>query len=194
MLRSFAFAAAATVLMASQALAQAPATPPASSGSMPAAAAPATAAAPEAQVITPNPSADIVANLKASGQFTTFLKAADASGLTPVLQKPGALTVFAPTDAAFAAMPADVLANLMKPGNAAQLQQVVAYHIVNTKLLAAQITGHAATPVPSVINKPITIDGSSTPIKVNDANVVQAAAPASNGVIYVIDKVLMAPQ
>jgi len=191
MLRTFAFAAASTLLAASQALAQ---TPPAASDPAAAAAPPAATAAPAAVIITPNPSADIVANLKASGQFTTFLKAADASGLTPVLQKPGALTVFVPTDAAFAAVPADTMANLMKPENAAMLQQAVAYHIVNTKLLPAQVTGHAATPVPSVINKPITVDGSSTPIKVNDANVLQAGAPASNGVIYVIDKVLMAPQ
>jgi uncharacterized surface protein with fasciclin (FAS1) repeats len=145
-------------------------------------------------VISPNPSADIIDNLKASGQFTTFLKALDGSGLTPLLQKPGAFTVFAPTDAAFAALPADTVANLLKPENAAQLQAVVAYHIVNTKIPVAQVTGHAATPVPSVINKPITIDGMASPIKVNDASVIQAAAPASNGVIYVIDKVLTAPQ
>jgi uncharacterized surface protein with fasciclin (FAS1) repeats len=191
MLRSFVFAAASTLLAASHALAQ---TPPAASDPVAATSASPPAAPATTQIITPNPSADIVANLKASGQFTTFLKAADASGLTPLLQKPGALTVFVPTDAAFAALPADVLANLMKPGNSAQLQQVVAYHIVNTKLLPSQVIGHAATPVPSVVNKPITIDGSSTPIKVNDADVVQAGAPASNGVIYVIDKVLMAPQ
>ncbi len=151
-------------------------------------------AAPAAVVIAPNPSADIVANLKAAGQFTVLLKALDGSGLTPLLDKPGALTVFAPTDAAFAALPADRLASLMKPENAAQLQAVIAYHVVNTRIPADQVTGHAATPVPSVINKPIVIDGTASPIKVNDANVIQPAAPASNGVIYVIDKVLTAPQ
>jgi uncharacterized surface protein with fasciclin (FAS1) repeats len=156
---------------------------------------PAGAAAPaSAVVIAPNPSADIIANLKASGQFATFLKALDGSGLTPLLDKPGALTVFAPTDAAFAALPEGVLANLLKPENSVQLQAVVAYHIVNTKIPAVQVIGHAATPVPSVINKPITIDGLASPIKVNDADVIQAAAPASNGVIYVIDRVLTAPQ
>jgi uncharacterized surface protein with fasciclin (FAS1) repeats len=188
MFRSFALVAASALLVGAPALAQTAPTPEAAEP------APATASPAAAQVITPNPSVDIVANLKASGQFTTLLKALDASGLTPLLQKPGALTVFAPTDAAFAAFPAATLADLMKPANAAQLQQVVAYHVVNTKIAADQVTGHAATPVPSVINKPITLDGSSTPIKVNDANVIQAAAPASNGVIYVIDKVLTAPQ
>jgi uncharacterized surface protein with fasciclin (FAS1) repeats len=186
MFRTLALTAVSLSLISASAFAQ----PAASPTDQP----PPAAAAAAVQVIAPNPTADIVANLKASGQFTTFLKALDASNLTALLQKPGALTVFAPTDAAFAALPADMLANLMKPANAAQLQQVIAYHIVNTKITTDQVAGHAATPVPSVINKPITIDGSSTPIKVNDATVIQAAAPASNGVIYVIDKVLTAPQ
>jgi uncharacterized surface protein with fasciclin (FAS1) repeats len=185
MFRTLALTAVSLSLMSASAVAQPAASP--TDQPLPAAAA-------AVQVIAPNPTADIVANLKASGQFTTFLKALDASNLTSLLQKPGALTVFAPTDAAFAALPADMLANLMKPANAAQLQQVIAYHIVNTKITADQVTGHAATPVPSVINKPITIDGSSMPIKVNDAAVIQTAAPCSNGVIYVIDKVLTAPQ
>ena len=65
--------------------------------------------------VAPSPAVDIIATLKAAGQFSTLLKALDAAGLTPVLQKPGALTIFAPTDAAFAAVPADQLADLMKP-------------------------------------------------------------------------------
>jgi len=188
MFRPIALTAAVSVLIG-VAPAVAQTTPGAPADTMPGMAMPAAAT-----VITPNASADIVANLKASGQFTTFLKALDASGLTPLLDKPGALTVFAPTDAAFAALPAGVLDNLMLPANAAQLQALLAYHIVNTRLPLSQVAGHAASPVPSVVNKPITVDGSATPIKVNDATVVQAAAPASNGVIYVIDKVLTAPQ
>ena len=175
MFRSAALATASFMILTAPALAQAP------------------AAAPESQIIAPDPSVDIVANLKASGQFTTLLKALDGSGLTPLLQKPGALTLFAPTDAAFAALPPGQLDELMKPTNAAQLQQVIAYHIVNTRLPADQIAGHAATPVPNVLNKPITVDGTSAPIKVNGVSVLQAGAPASNGVIYVIDKVLIAP-
>ncbi len=189
MFRPLTLAAAATIIMSAPALAQTPAAAPAGSDQP----APAAASA-EQQIIAPNPSADIVANLKASGQFTTLLKTLDGSGLTALLQKPGAFTLFAPTDAAFAALPAGVLDNLMVPANSAQLQQFVAYHVVNTKLVAAQVRGHAATPVPSVVNKPITVDGSSGTIKVNDATVIQSAAPASNGTIYVIDKVLTAPQ
>ena len=184
MFRSIALATATFSLMSAPAFAQ-PAAAPADQTP---------AAASAAQLIAPNPSADIIANLKASGQFTTLLKALDAANLTALLQKPGTLTVFAPTDAAFAALPPGVLDNLLLPANAAQLQQVIAYHVVNTKIALDQVAGHAATPVPNVLNKPITINGSATPIKVNDANVLQAAAPASNGVIYVIDKVLMAPQ
>ena len=189
MFRSFALAAASALIVGAPVLAQTPAAQPVDP------AASAAVSAPAVQVIAPDPSADIVANLKASGQFTTLLKALDASGLTSLLQdKTHAFTLFAPTDAAFAALPPGALDTLLKPANSAQLQQVIAYHVVATKLAAAQVAGHAATPFPTAINKPLTIDGASTPIKVNDANVIQAAAPASNGVIYVIDKVLTAPQ
>ncbi len=182
MLRSF-----ASVLAASALLAGAPAL---------AQTAPTTDAAPAAaQVIAPDPAGDIVANLRASGQFTTLLKALDASGLTALLQdKTHSFTLFAPTDAAFAALPAGTLTTLLDPKNAAQLQQLLAYHVVATRIPADQVVGHAATPVPTAINKPVTLDGSGATIKVNDADVIQAGAPASNGVIYVIDKVLTPPQ
>jgi uncharacterized surface protein with fasciclin (FAS1) repeats len=65
--------------------------------------------------------------------------------------------------------------------------------VVNAKIAADQVIGHTSAPVATVVNKPITLDGLKDGIKVNDAVVLQAAAPASNGVIYVIDKVLMAP-
>jgi len=192
MFRSYASAAAGLALAAAATLAQTATfaqTPGAAAA--PAPTSPASAAA---DIITPNASIDIVANLKASGKFTTLLKALDGSGLTGLLSSPGAFTLFAPTDEAFAAVPADTLATLMKPENAAQLQALVAYHVVNTKILKDQIEGHAAAPVPSVVNKPITVDGLASPMKINDAQVLQAAAPASNGVIYVIDKVLTPPQ
>jgi uncharacterized surface protein with fasciclin (FAS1) repeats len=188
MLRSAAYVVLtllASAAIASPALAQ---TPPDSGMSAPPA-----AAAPVETLIPPDPSGTIVDNLKASGHFTTLLKALDASGLTSLLQRPGAFTLFAPTDEAFSAIPAADLANLMKPENAAKLQALLAYHVVNTKIAADQVLGHAPTPVPSVVNKPITLDGLNNMIKVNDAMVLQAAAPASNGVIYVINKVLTPP-
>jgi uncharacterized surface protein with fasciclin (FAS1) repeats len=200
MLRTFALAVSASALIAgAPAFAQtapptADQTPPAATDQTmpPASAEP---AVPEQQLIAPDPSADIVANLTASGHFTTLLKALKASGLTTLLQgATHSFTLFAPTDEAFAALPAGMLDNLLKPTNSAQLQQVIAYHIVATKLLPDQIRGHATTPVPTAINKPVSVDGMGATIKVNDANVIQAGAPASNGVIYVIDKVLTAPQ
>jgi uncharacterized surface protein with fasciclin (FAS1) repeats len=200
MLRTFAIAVSASALIAgAPAFAQ---TSPTTSDQTPSAAtdqgmpaAPAAAAVPEQQLIAPDPSADIVANLTASGHFTTLLKALKASGLTSLLQQTTrSFTLFAPTDEAFAALPPGVLDNLMKPTNSAQLQQVIAYHVVATKLLPDQIKGHATTPVPTAINKPVSVDGMGATIKVNDANVIQAGAPASNGEIYVIDKVLTAPQ
>ena len=190
--RTIVLAAAASVLFASTAFAQsAPAAAPATDQAAPPATAP---GVPQVQLIAPNPSADIIANLTASGHFTTLLKAIQGSGLTTLLQdKTHMFTLFAPTDEAFAALPAGTLDNLMLPTNSTKLQQVIAYHVVATKLAPAQITGHASTPVPTAVNKPVTVDGTGGSIKVNDANVIQAGAPASNGVIYVIDKVLMAP-
>jgi uncharacterized surface protein with fasciclin (FAS1) repeats len=190
MIRTVVLAAVASALCAGAAFAQpAPAAAPADQAAPPTA--PGVA---QVQLITPNPSADIIANLTASGHFTTLLKAIKGAGLTSLLQdKTHSFTLFAPTDEAFAALPAGVLDDLMKPTNAAKLQQVVAYHVLATKVAPDQILGHAATPIPTVINKPVTLDGLGGSIKVNDANVIQAGAPASNGAIYAIDKVLMAP-
>jgi uncharacterized surface protein with fasciclin (FAS1) repeats len=173
---------AVAAALSSAAFAQAPASPPE-----------AAAAAPAANLIAPNPSADIVANLKASGHFTTLLKALDATNLTALLQSSGRqFTLFAPTDEAFAALPAGTLENWMKPDNAAQFQRAVAYHVVATKVALTQVKG-AKGPVPSAIGAPLQVDGSGDPILVNDAKVLQADVGASNGSIYVIDKVLTVP-
>ena len=132
-----------------------------------------------------------MATLKASGQFTLLLKAVDATGLTPVLSSPGPLTVFAPTDAAFAAvMPADQLDAAAKDqAKLAQLQALLTYHVVNAKL--PPIKGHAQTALQSVATgKKVTVDGLADPVTVNDAKVLQGEVQTSNGVIYVIDKVL----
>ena len=100
------------------------------------------------------------------------------------------ITVLAPTDAAFAAMPADQLQSLMQPANVGQLQALVTYHVINARLDSAKIKGHAATPIPTVANSKVTLDGSSDTLKANDANIIQADVAASNGLIQVIDKVL----
>jgi len=178
MIRLF-VASAAAALIASAASAQ---TAPAAPEAVPAMAAPS---------ITLTPHGDIDDTLKASGQFTILVKALDATGLTPVLKSAGPLTVLAPTDAAFQALPAGELDELMKPDNAAKLQGILTYHVINASVPPTKITGSKG-PIPTVAGAPVQIDGSATPIKINDATVV-AQAGVSNGQIYAVDKVLMAP-
>ena len=162
-------AAALTAALSTPVLAQ-----PAAS---PAAPAPAAGAA----TVNVAPSGDIVQTLTASGQFTILLKALDATNLTGVLKTPGPLTLFAPTDAAFAAASVDM-------NNKAALQQLLVYHIINAKVDDSKIKG-AKGPIPSAAGKPIYVDGSGTPAKANDANIL-ADVTVSNGVIHVVDKVL----
>ena len=161
-------AAALTAALSTPALAQ-PAAPPA-------APAPAGAAA-----VNITPSGDIVQTLTASGQFTTLLKALDATNLTGVLKSAGPLTLFAPTDAAFAAAGVDM-------NNKAALQQLLVYHIINAKVDDAKIKG-AKGPIPSAAGKPIFVDGSATPVTADGAAIL-ADVNVSNGVIHVVDKVL----
>jgi len=137
------------------------------------------------------PHGDIAETLKASGQFTILVKALDATGLTPVLKSAGPLTVLAPTDAAFQALPAGELDDLMKPDNAAKLQGVLTYHVINAAVPPTKISGSKG-PIPTVAGTVVQIDGTGAPIKVNDATVV-AQATVSNGQIYAVDKVLSAP-
>jgi len=176
-LTRFLTTAAVAALLAGAAQAQ---TPPAA-----APAAPATAAAPGAKV---TPAGDIVDTVKASGQFTTFLKAAEATNLTGLLKTNKNLTVFAPTDAAFAALPPGELEKLMLPENKAELQKLMIYHIVNAPVTSADFKG-ATRKAATVAGPSVELSGGDTP-KVNDATIVQADIAASNGVIHVVDKVL----
>ncbi|HZK99296.1 MAG TPA: fasciclin domain-containing protein [Caulobacteraceae bacterium] len=137
-------------------------------------------------------SGDIVSTLQGSGHFTTLLKALDVTKLTTVLKTTPNITVFAPTDEAFQALPASQVAFLMKPANLPTLQKLLIYHLVNLPLDAAKIKG-AKGPVVSVETSKLQIDGSGDPIKVNGADVIQSDIHASNGYIYVIDKVLVPP-
>ena len=153
------------------------------------------AAAPaEKDVITSNSTATIVANLKASGQFNTLVAALEKTGLATLLNDPSRkLTIFAPTDAAFAALPAGTLDNWMKTENAAAFQRALAYHMVNANVPKDKVVG-AKGPIPSIVNTPINVDGSEGAVKVNgDATVIQSGVAASNGSIYVVDKVLTPP-
>ena len=187
--------AAVATLMATSAFAQSGSTP-SSTTTPPAAAAGAQAgtdqstAAPAAEtIITPSPSSNILVELKSAGKFTTLLSLLYADGaLGPLLASHPGLTLIAPTDAAFAALPPGQLDALKK--DPAQLRALLTYHLIAAPVTEAQVKGHPAGKVATAGGKEVSIDGSGTPIKINDADVIQAAVPASNGLIYVVDKVL----
>ena len=134
---------------------------------------------------------DIVDTAAAAGQFNTLIAAAKAADLVETLKGPGPLTVFAPTDAAFAALPEGTVENLLKPENKDQLVKVLTYHVVAGKVMAAQVV--TLDSAQTVEGAAVAIDAAGGKVMVNDAQVVQADVGASNGVIHVIDKVLLPP-
>jgi uncharacterized surface protein with fasciclin (FAS1) repeats len=137
------------------------------------------------------PAGDIVAVASGAGQFNTLVAAVQAAGLVETLQGEGPFTVFAPTDAAFAALPAGTVEDLLKPENKAKLTAILTYHVVAGKVMAAQA---AQLDTATTVNgADIDIDASAAGVKINGANVVSADIAASNGVIHVIDKVIMPP-
>jgi uncharacterized surface protein with fasciclin (FAS1) repeats len=135
-------------------------------------------------------SADIVDTAVGAGSFTTLVAAVQAAGLVETLKGAGPFTVFAPTDEAFAALPTGTVENLLKPENKAQLVSILTYHVVAGKVMSTDLKdGMTAA---TVQGKEITIDLDNGAM-VNDAKVVTADIAADNGVIHVIDKVIMPP-
>lgn len=133
--------------------------------------------------------ADIVDTAVAAGQFKTLAAALQAAGLVDTLKGPGPFTVFAPTDAAFAALPAGTVESLLKPENREQLTAILTYHVVPGRYPASRVAG---------IDSAATVNGGTVDIKadggtvtVDGAKVTKADITATNGVIHVIDKVLM---
>jgi uncharacterized surface protein with fasciclin (FAS1) repeats len=125
----------------------------------------------------------------ANGSFTTLAKALTAAGLVDTLKGKGPFTVFAPTDAAFAKLPAGTLESLLKPENKAKLQRVLTYHVVAGSVKAADVVKlHSAKAVSGDMID-ITVQGAA--VKVNDAHVTATDVMASNGVIHVIDTVIL---
>jgi uncharacterized surface protein with fasciclin (FAS1) repeats len=132
---------------------------------------------------------DIVAVASGAGSFSTLVAAVQAAGLVETLQGEGPFTVFAPTDDAFAALPAGVLDKLLLPENQDVLVKILTYHVVAGKVMAVDVTaGDVATVEGQTIA--LATDGGVT---VNGANVVTADVEASNGVIHVIDAVILPP-
>jgi uncharacterized surface protein with fasciclin (FAS1) repeats len=136
------------------------------------------------------PASDIVDTAVAAGQFNTLAAALTAAGLVPTLKGTGPFTVFAPTDAAFAKLPAGVVADLLKPENKAKLTAVLTYHVVSGKVMSAALAGKV-TDAPTVQGQTVKVDATMGGVMVNNARVTTADIQASNGVIHVIDTVLL---
>ncbi|MGA9054414.1 MAG: fasciclin domain-containing protein [Pseudolabrys sp.] len=135
---------------------------------------------------------DIVDTAVSAGQFKTLAAALKAADLVATLKGPGPFTVFAPTDEAFAKLPAGTVENLLKPENKAKLTAILTYHVVPGAVRAEQVTKlDQAKTVNGAMVKVTTKGGKVT---INDATVVKADTAASNGIIHVIDKVILPPQ
>lgn len=132
---------------------------------------------------------DIVDTAVAAGQFNTLAAALDAADLVDTLKGEGPFTVFAPTDEAFAKLPEGTVENLLKPENRDQLVAVLTYHVVPGKVMASDVAG---------LSSATTVNGSDVAIQIvdgkvmiDDATVVAADVGASNGVIHIIDTVML---
>lgn len=137
--------------------------------------------------------ANIVETAQGAGTFNTLLAAAQAAGLADTLASTDNITVFAPTDEAFSALPAGTVETLLKPENKAQLVAILSYHVVPQKIMAGEIadgTSEVGT-LKAAGDKTITVEKGSAGVTVDGAKVVTADIEASNGVIHVIDKVMM---
>ena len=135
---------------------------------------------------------DIVDVAVGAGQFKTLVTAVQAAGLVDTLKGKGPYTVFAPTDAAFAKLPAGTVESLLKPENKARLVAVLTYHVVPGKVMSSDIAGKS-TAVATVQGQSVKVDASMGGVKVDSAKVTSADIEASNGVIHVIDKVILPP-
>ena len=133
--------------------------------------------------------ADIVDTAVSAGQFETLVTAVKAAGLVETLKGEGPYTVFAPTDEAFAKLPAGTLEDLLKPENNEKLVAVLTYHVVPGKIMSGDIAGKKAM-VETVEGSKLSVDATSG-VRVDDAKVISADVVASNGVIHVIDTVVL---
>jgi uncharacterized surface protein with fasciclin (FAS1) repeats len=133
--------------------------------------------------------ADIVDTAVSAGSFKTLVAAVQAAGLVDTLKEPGPFTVFAPTDEAFAKLPAGTVDELLKPENKDKLVAILTYHVVPGKVMAADVAGKEEM-VKSVEGSEIDVNGTNG-VMVDNAKVIKADITADNGVIHVIDTVIM---
>ena len=147
------------------------------------------AALPLALIGTTSNALDIVDTAVSAGQFNTLVAAVEAADLVTTLKGDGPFTVFAPTDEAFAALPDGTVENLLKPENKDQLIAVLTYHVVPGKIMSSDIAG-TATMVESVQGSELDVNATDG-VTVDGATVVTADIETDNGVIHVIDRVVL---
>ena len=136
--------------------------------------------------------ADIVDTAKSAGTFKTLIAAVEAAGLVDTLKGAGPFTVFAPTDEAFAKLPAGTVDDLLKPENKDKLVKILTYHVVPGKVMAADVAGKT-TEADTVAGPKLRVDGMSGVMLNGEAKVTTPDVAADNGVIHVIDTVVMPP-
>ena len=134
---------------------------------------------------------DIVDTAVAAGSFKTLVAAVKAAGLVETLKGPGPFTVFAPTDEAFAKLPAGTVETLLKPENKAKLVDILTYHVVAGDVPAAEAM--KLKEATALDKKPITLEVKDGALFLNKSKVTTADVKASNGTIHIIDAVLMPP-
>ena len=152
---------------------------------------PAPTPVPTAPPPTEAPAPDIVDTAVAAGTFTTLAAALEAAGLVETLKGEGPFTVFAPTDEAFAKLDKKLLDDLLKPANKDRLVAILTYHVVPGKVTAADVV--KLNKAKTVQGEEITIKVEGNTVRVNDAKVTQTDIAARNGVIHVIDTVILPP-
>ena len=135
---------------------------------------------------------DIVDTAVAAGSFETLVAAVQAADLVDVLKGEGPFTVFAPTDEAFAALPEGTVESLLLPENRDMLVSILTYHVVPGEVMAKDAEG-ATVDLETVQGASVTVDGTGETVTVNGANVTTADITTDNGVIHVIDAVIMPP-
>ncbi len=138
----------------------------------------------------PSYAADIVDTAVQAGQFKTLATALKAADLVATLKGPGPFTVFAPTDAAFAKLPAGTVENLLKPENKAQLVKILTYHVLDGRVTSASLAGKMID-ARTVEGETVMVDGTMSGVTVNGAHVTSADIACDNGVIHVVDEVLL---
>jgi uncharacterized surface protein with fasciclin (FAS1) repeats len=136
-----------------------------------------------------SPAQDIVDTAVSAGSFNTLVAAVKAAGLVDTLKGPGPFTVFAPTDEAFAKLPAGTVEDLLKPENKSKLVAILTYHVVLGKVMAKDVVKlHEAK---TVNGQELTVDAQMGSVMVNNAKVVKTDILCTNGVIHVIDTVVL---